>query len=111
MGNVKVIYMQYALTGDEFVGRCLCLLPLLQAEFGVSPSHFADWVGDDVQEKLTVTQFPMIHQIDGFGKLCRMCVACIVFYLNYLIGLPINHLVCIASLVLQQQITLEYFQT
>ncbi|KAL7566583.1 hypothetical protein ACA910_000646 [Epithemia clementina (nom. ined.)] len=39
-----------------------------------------------------------------------MCVACIVFHLNYLIGLPINHVVRIASQVLQQQVTLEYFQ-
>ncbi|KAL7566582.1 hypothetical protein ACA910_000646 [Epithemia clementina (nom. ined.)] len=110
MGNVKDIYMQYALAGDEFVGRCLCLLPLLQAEFDVSPPQFADWVGDDVQEKLVAAQFPMIHQISGFGKLCCMCVACIVFHLNYLIGLPINHVVRIASQVLQQQVTLEYFQ-
>ncbi|KAL7564755.1 hypothetical protein ACA910_010164 [Epithemia clementina (nom. ined.)] len=42
MGIVKDIYMQYALAGDEFVGHCLCLLPLLQAEFVVSPPHFAD---------------------------------------------------------------------
>ncbi|KAL7572963.1 hypothetical protein ACA910_007465 [Epithemia clementina (nom. ined.)] len=107
---MKDIYMQYALAGDEFVGRCLCILLVLQAEFGVSPLHFADWVGDDMQEKMVVTQFPMIHQIDGFDKLCCMCVACIMFHLNYLIGLPVNHVVCIASQVLQWKVTLEYFQ-
>ncbi|KAL7564565.1 hypothetical protein ACA910_013964 [Epithemia clementina (nom. ined.)] len=109
MSTVKDIYMQKSLAGDEFVGQCLCLLPLLQAEFGVSPPHFADWVGDDVQEKLVATQFSMIHQIDGFGKLCCMCVACIVFHLNYLIGFPVNHVVRIASQILRQQVTLEYF--
>ncbi|KAL7569499.1 hypothetical protein ACA910_009731 [Epithemia clementina (nom. ined.)] len=31
MGNVKDIYMSHALAGDEFVGHCLCLLPLLHA--------------------------------------------------------------------------------
>ncbi|KAL7556954.1 hypothetical protein ACA910_005302 [Epithemia clementina (nom. ined.)] len=109
MGNVKDIYMQYALAGDEFVGHCLCLLPLLQAKFGVSPPHFADWVGNDLVQKLVVAQFPMSHHIDGFGKLCCMCVVSTMFHLNYLIGFPVNHVVHIASQVLHQQITVEYF--
>ncbi|KAL7568229.1 hypothetical protein ACA910_004227 [Epithemia clementina (nom. ined.)] len=32
-----------------------------------------------------------------------------MFHLNYLIGFPVNHIVRIASQVLQQQVTLEYF--
>ncbi|KAL7572311.1 hypothetical protein ACA910_017908 [Epithemia clementina (nom. ined.)] len=107
MGNVKDIYIWYASAGEEFVGHCVCLLPLLQAKFGVSPPHFADRVGNDVVQQLVVTQFPMIHQIDGFGKLCWMCVASTMFHLNYLIGLPVNHVVQIASQILCQHVTVE----
>ncbi|KAL7576397.1 hypothetical protein ACA910_018202 [Epithemia clementina (nom. ined.)] len=33
-----------------------------------------------------------------------------MFHLDYLIGFPVNHVVRIASQVLQQEVTLEYFQ-
>ncbi|KAL7575923.1 hypothetical protein ACA910_000722 [Epithemia clementina (nom. ined.)] len=46
MGHVKDVYMCYATAGDEFVGWCLCLLPLLQMLFGNSPPYFGSWVGE-----------------------------------------------------------------
>ncbi|KAL7564414.1 hypothetical protein ACA910_002732 [Epithemia clementina (nom. ined.)] len=100
---MKDFYMQYALAGDEFVDYCLYLLLLLQAELGVLPPHFANWIGGNVQQKLVATQFPMIHQIVGFGMLSCMCVACFMFHLNYLIGFTLNHVASIASQVLQQE--------
>ena len=42
MGRVKDIYMRYVSAGDEFVGRCLSMLPLLSSKFGASPPHFKD---------------------------------------------------------------------
>ena len=36
MGTVKDVYMWYLSSGDQFVGHCLEMLPLLQMEF-VSP--------------------------------------------------------------------------
>ena len=33
MGTVKDVYMQYLSSGDQFVSRCLAMLPLLQMEF------------------------------------------------------------------------------
>ena len=37
MGSVKDVYMRYLSLGDQFVGRCLSMLPLLQMEFASSP--------------------------------------------------------------------------
>ena len=37
MGTVKDVYMQYLSLGDQFVGCCLAMLPLLQMEFVSSP--------------------------------------------------------------------------
>ena len=33
MGTVKDVYMRYLSLGDQFVGRCLVMLPLFQMEF------------------------------------------------------------------------------
>ena len=37
MGSVKDVYMRYLSSGDQFVGRCLTMLPLLRMEFASSP--------------------------------------------------------------------------
>ena len=37
MGSVKDVYMRYLSSGDQFVGRCLLMLPLLRMEFASSP--------------------------------------------------------------------------
>ena len=37
MGTVKDVYMWYLSSGDQFVGHCLAMLPLLQMEFVSSP--------------------------------------------------------------------------
>ena len=37
MGSVKDVYMRYLSSGDQFVGRCLSMLPLLRMEFASSP--------------------------------------------------------------------------
>ena len=36
MGTVKDVYMWYLSSGDQFVGHCLAMLPLLQMEFASS---------------------------------------------------------------------------
>jgi hypothetical protein len=54
MGNVKDSYFKYADNGDQFVGRCLCLLLILDVDLAVSPPFFTDladwkWVDDMVK--------------------------------------------------------------
>ncbi len=46
MGKVKDIYMHYIDSGDQFVGRCLALLPLLDSNFACSPPHFPSTTTD-----------------------------------------------------------------
>ena len=40
MGNIRDIYMRYISSGDQFIGQCLSMLPLLHTEFGSSPPNF-----------------------------------------------------------------------
>ncbi|KAL7574763.1 hypothetical protein ACA910_017326 [Epithemia clementina (nom. ined.)] len=65
MGHMKDVYMRYATAGDEFVGQCLCLLPL-QTLFGSSPPYFGSWVGEALIQRTIASQFPMIHRVKGF---------------------------------------------
>jgi hypothetical protein len=99
MGKVKDIYMRYVVAGDEFVGRCLCLLSLLRTDFGVSPPHFIledePWI-----EPIRALQFPMFGLIAGFKKITTMCLASILFHREWLLlFLPSNHVFLITSYV------------
>ncbi|KAL7561466.1 hypothetical protein ACA910_010981 [Epithemia clementina (nom. ined.)] len=109
MGHVKDIYMRYATAGDEFVGRCLCLLPLLQAKFEVSPPHFGELVGDDMAKEMVSSQYPLVHLVNGFGKLCRMCLASTVYHREFVLSFPSNHVICVTSQVLCHEATVLFF--
>ncbi|KAL7573934.1 hypothetical protein ACA910_001945 [Epithemia clementina (nom. ined.)] len=109
MGHVKDIYMRYATAGDKFVGRCLCLLPLLQAKFGVSPPHFGELVGDDMAKEMVSSQYPLVHLINGFGKLCQMCLASTLFHREFILSFPSNHVICATSQVLHHEATVLFF--
>ncbi|KAL7572070.1 hypothetical protein ACA910_001717 [Epithemia clementina (nom. ined.)] len=109
MGHVKDVYMRYATAGDEFVGRCLCLLPLLQTTFGISPLHFGSWVGEALIQRTVSSQFPMVHQIEGFGKMCRMCLASTLYHRKYISNFASYHIARITSYVFRHASTLECF--
>lgn len=101
MGKMKDIYMRYVTSGDQFVGRCLSLLPVLRAEFACSPPYFTrevvdadvDWVDD-----LRKTEFRMVYLIAGWGRLTKMCLASVLYHHGYLVKLlHVNHVFCVTS--------------
>jgi hypothetical protein len=100
MGNVKDRYFKYADNGDQFVGRCLCLLPILNADLAVSPPLFQEaadmnWVNDMVK-----AQFCHLHSIADFGLLLRMCLATMIFHSRWIAEfLHFNHVVRSDSVV------------
>ncbi|KAL7555702.1 hypothetical protein ACA910_021013 [Epithemia clementina (nom. ined.)] len=109
MGQVKDIYRHYATAGDEFVGCCLCLLPLLQAEFGIPPPLFGELVTDDFANEMVSAQYPIIHHIDGFGKLCQMCLASTLFHHAFVMDFSSNHVACTTSQAYWHAPTLSFF--
>jgi hypothetical protein len=85
-------------SGDQFVGRALSLLPILQTEFGASPPHFVGIEQETWVEDLQVSQFPMIQLVAGFGRLLLMCLASVLFHRVWLMDtLDINHVFLITS--------------
>ena len=78
MGNIKDRYFKYQEAGDQYVGRCLCLLPILHVDLASSPPFFdVDLASDDNDwiNALVQTQFAQIIHISGFGLLLRMLFA------------------------------------
>ncbi|KAL7575671.1 hypothetical protein ACA910_011490 [Epithemia clementina (nom. ined.)] len=101
--------MRYATAGDKFVRRCLSLLPLLQAEFGVSPPHFGELVGDDMAKEMVSSQYPLVHLINGFGKLCRMCLASTVYHREFVLSFPSNHVIRATNQVPRHEAMVLFF--
>lgn len=73
MGGVKDRYFKYADNGDQFVGRCLALLPLNSIELAASPPHFT--IADDWINTLVMAQFSAHKAVPGYGRLLVMMLA------------------------------------
>ena len=102
MGTVRDIYMRYVSSGDEFVGRCLSLLPLLKVEFGSSPPFFVpSWV--EWAEEMKIRQFPMVSEIGTFGRMTRMCLASIVKHRQFCLSLQPNHVIRVSSIIFRDE--------
>ena len=78
MGTVKDVYMQYLSSGDQFVGCCLAMLPLLQMEFACPPPHFVPaW--NDWGKTYSAQQFPMFDDVPQFSHIKLMCLASMIY--------------------------------
>jgi len=106
MGKVRDIYMHYVESGDQFVGRCLAVLPLMSSEFACSPPYFLNtatiednnWI-----EAVRVTQFPMASHIPQYGLLTRMCLATLLHHRGWITeNFSENHIVHFCSTALRR---------
>jgi hypothetical protein len=94
MGNVKDRYFKYAENGDQYVGRCLALLPVLHVDLAVSPPFFVEqadmeWVNGTVQ-----LQFRTMFGMNEFGKMLRMCLSSLLYHRKWIDEfLGFNHVV------------------
>ena len=104
-GRVKDIYIRYVPSGDQFVGRCLSLLPLLATDFASSPPYFVDDTVDWI-EPLRQQHFRSVALVPGMGKLTCMCLASIIHHYDWLQNiLGVNHVFLLSSLVHRNVIT------
>jgi hypothetical protein len=102
MGNVNDRYFKYAESGDQYVGRCISLLPVLHVDLAISPPYFSEvsnheWITDMVQ-----TQFHCLKEIGDFGLLLKMCLASLIFHQQWIADkLVHNHVVRTTSVCLK----------
>lgn len=84
MGHVKDVYLRYLESGDQFCGRILCLLPLLNVEFASSPPFFKDeWLGWAATK--VHLQFSAFRNIPHLSKFLTMCLASMVKHYGFLV--------------------------
>ena len=92
MGQVKDIYFDHSNGGDEFTGRCACLLNMMDLWFSVSPAFFdSDKVDPDEIQDLIDLVFPNFRNILPMQKILEMCLAALVFFKEVVMELDPNH--------------------
>ena len=114
MGQVREIYMRYVSSGDQFVGRCLSMLPLDDVEFGTSCARFDESMSDADLSHLTTMakqEFTELAGIDSFGRLMLRCYASLLHHRQWLLDLDPNHVVRRCSAALKDGALMEYLST
>lgn len=104
MGNIKDRYFKYQEAGDKYVGRCLCLLPILHVDLASSPPFFdipdGNAADNDWITGLVASQYPNVVHISGFGLLLRMCFASLLYHRHWIVQrFPLNHIVIMSTQV------------
>jgi hypothetical protein len=108
MGNIKDRYFKYAENGDQFVGRCLSLLPILNIDLAISPPYFDQpsdlkWIDEMVQ-----VQFHVLKKIPEFGLLLRMCLASLIYHGRWIAAnLGPNHVVRNAAVLYRDAVQIK----
>ena len=93
MGNIRDIYMRYISSGDQFVGWCLSMLPLLCTEFGSSPPHFVPTIHNWADDYCKM-QFSMLTGIAHFSWMTLLCFASLAYHHAFITtNLGANHVV------------------
>jgi hypothetical protein len=95
---VKDWYFKYADNGDQYVGRCLCLLPILHVDLAISPPFFSDTADSVWVQDMVASQFVNLANVTEFGLMLRMCLASMLFHAQWIEdSLSFNHVVKNAS--------------
>ena len=114
MGNIKDRYFKYQEAGDQYVGRCLCLLPILSVDLASSPPFFdiAEADPDDIVwiNGLVAAQFSQVIHISGFGLLLRMCFASHIYHRRWIVNnCALNHVIIESTPVFRNHIEMTRF--
>ena len=92
MGQVKDIYFHQTEGGDEFAGRCACLLNMMSEFFAVSPAFFDETVGEEWIESMVVEVFPHFQSIEGMSRILKMSLASLIHHQKTVMAFDPNHL-------------------
>jgi hypothetical protein len=108
MGNVKDCYFKYAESGDQYVGRCIALLPVLHVDLAISPPYFSETADLEWVTEMVKLQFHCMKSIGDFGLLLKMCLATMIFHHRWIVeNLVENHVVRTTSVCFRNAQQLE----
>jgi hypothetical protein len=92
MGQVKDIYWHQTQGGDEFTGRCGCLLNMMSDNFALSPAFFDDTVEDEWLKSTVGEVFPEFLLIQFFDQILQMSLASLIHHQEIVMAFDPNHL-------------------
>jgi hypothetical protein len=95
LGGVKDVYIKYEQSGDMFCGRCLCLLLLLQPEFGAAPPSFQ--IGGLMTPAriliISALIYPALNNTGLRGAVTQFALASLIFHRSTVESWPVDHYV------------------
>jgi hypothetical protein len=105
MGNVKDRYFKYADMGDQYVGQCLTLTPVLLDTLASSPPYFCVEHNSDLDVwvcKACDSQFHALNRIPGFSRMVWMCLASLIYHQRWIERtFYVNHVIRLCASVLR----------
>ena len=87
MGQVKDIYFDHSEGGDEFCGRCACLLNMMKPDFANSPAFFTGIVDQKAVQRALDLTFPHFRGVEGMERLLVMCIASLSWHSDIVLGM------------------------
>ena len=91
LGHVQDLYIFQTQEGDEFVGRCLSMLNMMNGNFASSPATFRDTAGSDLIDDALSKVFPHHHKMDGAKQFFTRCLASMIFHRESILQLHPSH--------------------
>jgi hypothetical protein len=94
VGNVKDHSFKYAENGDQYVDRCLALLPVLNIDLAISPPYFSDSADSEWIKEMVSVQFHGLLRVKEYILLLRMSLASLLHHAWWIATfLSSNHVV------------------
>jgi hypothetical protein len=91
MGQIRDIYWHQMQAGDEFVGRCVSLLNMMNGDFAASPVFFDESMDEEWIKSTIGEVFPFFESAQGMQRILRMCLASLIHHREKVMAFDVNH--------------------
>jgi hypothetical protein len=91
MGQVRDIYYHQMQAGDEFVGRCVTLLNMMNGDFAASPVFFDESMDQEWIKSMIGKVFPFFTEVHGMQRILQRCLASLIYHQDKVMAFDLNH--------------------
>jgi hypothetical protein len=92
MGQVKDIYFHQMQGSNDFMGRCITMLNMMNGDFAVSPDFFDNDVDAVWLQNTMKDVFPQFWSVVGTGRVLRMCLASLIHHRAKVTAFALSHI-------------------
>ena len=91
MGQVHDIYYHQMQAGDEFTGRCVTLLNMMNGDFAASPVFFDESMDHEWVKSMVAEAFPFFADVHGMQRILQRCLAILIYHRDKVMAFDANH--------------------